>query len=261
MKLLNNKDEKCNEDTYLPGIQLYSVRDEFGDRALSTLKVLSDMGYRTVEFAGYDGIPALKMHSYLQRLGFKAPASHVSLEKLEGNLEGEIEYAKTVGIHYLVIPMIEKEVFFNRDEYEKVVNSLRVIGEKVKEHQMQLVYHNHDHEFERLPNGTLILDQLLLDVGTDVLQLELDLFWVYKAGFDLVATIMKYKGHVPLIHMKDMDHSGNSTELGKGVIDYRPLFAMLANVGVHYTFVEQEHFDRPSLESAKVSLEYLRSFK
>ncbi len=45
---------------------------------------------------------------------------------------------------------------------------------------------------------------------------EIDLFWVRYAGFDPVATLQKYRGYVPLIHVKDMDRAGQSTEVGNG---------------------------------------------
>ncbi|MFC0561426.1 sugar phosphate isomerase/epimerase family protein [Halalkalibacter alkalisediminis] len=242
-----------------PGIQLYSVRKEFQNDPFGTLKELAEMGYQTVEFAGYGDVPALTMSGYLQKLGLRAPASHVSLERLEEDLDGEIMYAKRVGIRYIVIPMIERDVFYRAKKYESVVRTVKQIGKQVKKHRLQLVYHNHEHEFERLPGGELILDRFLRDVGTDLMKLELDLYWAYYAGFDPVATLHKYKGLVPLIHVKDMGPDRLSTEVGNGLINYRAVFPMLSDVGGDYYFVEQEHFERPPLESAEMSLAFLRS--
>ena len=53
-----------------------------------------------------------------------------------------------------------------------------------------------------------------------------------------------------------------STELGKGTIDYRPIFEA-AKKGGHIThyFVEQEEFDMPPLEAIKLDADYMRNLK
>ena len=49
-----------------------------------------------------------------------------------------------------------------------------------------------------------------------------------------------------------------TTEVGRGMIDWRHLFkAMDAQRIAHY-FVEQENFERTPLDAARVSFEYLR---
>jgi sugar phosphate isomerase/epimerase len=100
------------EDRKIPfGIQLYSVREEFSQE---TLKALAEIGYKTVEFAGYNDIPALTMASYLQQLGLKAPSSHIPLHRLEQDLEDELKYAK----HFFVTT---DKVFFPMDKEKLLV--------------------------------------------------------------------------------------------------------------------------------------------
>lgn len=50
------------------------------------------------------------------------------------------------------------------------------------------------------------------------------------------------------------------TELGRGSIDYRPIFAQAAkNQKITHSFVEQEEFDIPWKESLKVDADYLKN--
>ena len=50
------------------------------------------------------------------------------------------------------------------------------------------------------------------------------------------------------------------TELGRGSIDYRPIFAQAAeNQKITHAFVEQESFDIPWKESLKVDAQYLKT--
>jgi hypothetical protein len=52
-------------------------------------------------------------------------------------------------------------------------------------------------------------------------------------------------------------------ELGRGVVDYRPIFTAAVNAGLQHYFVEQEGpFVRMhSLEAARVDFGYLRSIE
>ncbi|MBD1379873.1 sugar phosphate isomerase/epimerase family protein [Metabacillus arenae] len=242
-----------------PGIQLYTVKDEFKENTVGTLKTLAEMGHKTVEFAGYNNIPSSLMAKYLQQFGLKAPASHVLLENLKKNLKKEIQYAKEVGIQYIVIPTVSKDTFYDQKKYQELITSIERIAKQLKHHHIQLIYHNHAHEFEQLSSGEFVLDRFIRDVGSNLIQLELDLYWVKKMGLDPIKILQRYKGNVPLIHVKDMDKEGKTTELGKGIINYRSILSILCEVGVNYYFIEQEDFKRSPLESAQLSLEYLHS--
>ena len=44
-----------------------------------------------------------------------------------------------------------------------------MISEGCKKHGMTLLYHNHDFEFAKTPDGTYALDQLYAEVPADVL--------------------------------------------------------------------------------------------
>ncbi len=70
-----------------------------------------------------------------------------------------------------------------------------------------------------------------------------------------------------MLHVKDFDlkkgtEHVQSTELGRGTIDYGAIFAA-AKKGGHLThyFVEQEDFDMPPPEAIKVDAEYMRDLK
>jgi sugar phosphate isomerase/epimerase len=134
---------------------------------------------------------------------------------------------------------------------------LKKVGREVKRRGMKFLYHPHAGEYE-IRNGKRIIDRLLSDVGTDLMQLELDLYWAKKGGLDPKAALLTYKGLSPLIHVKDMDSSGSFTEVGSGTINWPPIFRILQDVGVKYYFVEQDVSPHP-LESVKMSLDYLKS--
>jgi sugar phosphate isomerase/epimerase len=102
---------------------------------------------------------------------------------------------------------------------------------------------------------------------------EMDCGWVTVGGGDPVAYLHKYPNRISMLHVKDFKKSAQPyspsnepvpTELGRGGIDYRPIFAAAkmaaAKKGAikHY-FVEQEAFDVPWEESLRIDAEYLKA--
>ncbi|MCP4414250.1 MAG: sugar phosphate isomerase/epimerase [Gammaproteobacteria bacterium] len=87
--------------------------------------------------------------------------------------------------------------------------------------------------------------------------MEIDLFWVTKAGFNPLDYIAKYPGRFEQCHVKDMDADGTMVDVGKGEIDFKAIFAISKQAGFQHYYVEH---DRPanSLVSAKNSIDYLK---
>lgn len=240
-----------------PGIGLYTLRNETKADFIGTLKKVADMGYKVVEFVGYEQVPAIQMKKALDELGLDAVSTMVSLEDAQKDLNKEIIYAKTIGVRYFVIPYVPKEIFQDVSKYKSLVSTLKKIGMEVKRYGLQFLYHPHAHEFEKI-NGKYIIDRLLDDVGRDVMQLELDLYWAKKAGIEPLAALQAYKGSVPLVHLKDIGTEGEFKEVGQGIIDWPPIFSFFRDAGVNYYFVEQDVSHNP-LESVKISLDYIKS--
>ena len=83
----------------------------------------------------------------------------------------------------------------------------------------------------------------------------------------------KYPGRFPMIHVKDFLAAHDTevaagrpaempgAELGRGRIDYRPIFAAAKKAGLKHYFVEQEGpFSRMTqLQAARVDYQYLHS--
>jgi sugar phosphate isomerase/epimerase len=67
----------------------------------------------------------------------------------------------------------------------------------------------------------------------------------------------------PLLHVKDMkkraDGEFESTVMGRGVIDYRPI--LRAATGMKHYFIEQEEFDMDIIEALRLDAEYMRKLE
>jgi sugar phosphate isomerase/epimerase len=247
------------------GLQLYTLRDETSHDFVGTLKKVADIGYKAVEFAGYGDIPAKEMKKVLDGLGLKAASSHVGLpflnrELLESTLAYHIEYNKEIGSEYIVVPWAPFDGLTSIEELQPYLDDLKVAAEACKQAGIGFAYHNHAMEFAKIGDKT-IHEIIFESLDPELLLVEMDLYWVKKAGLDPKSYLCKYKGRAPLIHVKDMtaDDRGFFTEVGRGIINYPAIFDKAEELGVKYYIVEQDQCERPPLESIRMSYDYLKT--
>jgi hypothetical protein len=79
------------------GIQLYSVRDRLEKDFVGTLESVAKIGFKEVEFAGYYNHSPEEVRGLLDRLGLRAPSSHIMLDAITKDLAGQVKSAKTIG--------------------------------------------------------------------------------------------------------------------------------------------------------------------
>ena len=87
-------------------LELYTVRDETAKDFAGTLRRVAEIGYRAVEFAGYGGMSSRDMAALLRELNLETAATHVGIDKLEADLDAEIDYCLAIGCEYLVVPYL-----------------------------------------------------------------------------------------------------------------------------------------------------------
>ena len=240
-------------------IQLYTVRDEIAKDFAGTLEKLAAIGYRGVEFAGYENLSASEMRKLLDRNGLTAIASHVRLDRLVNNLEEEIAYNLEAGSRYLVLQHNKYETL---EDYHNAASLYNKIGEKIRAKGLGFCYHNHSHEFKSF-NGQYGLDIIYQNTDPEFLKAELDVCWISKAGVDPAEYIRKYPGRCPLIHLKDRKDSEDIVfaEVGEGILDFKEIITAARQSGADYFLVEQDRCERPSMESAAISYNNLKEMK
>ena len=240
------------------GIQLYTLRTLMQRDVEGTLAAVGDIGYREVEFHSYFGRDPRQLRETLDRLRLTAPAKHASLEELRTNLAGILDAARVLGHRYIVCPWIgERERTL--DGYRRLAGEFNRWGAACRERGLRFAYHNH--EFEFIPTGGRVpLDVLLSETDPALVWVELDLFWITKAGRDPLDYFARYRGRFPLWHVKDMrDIRGTQemTAVGEGEIGFDRIFARAEEAGLEHFFVEHDQPADP-LQSARTSFHNLR---
>jgi sugar phosphate isomerase/epimerase len=260
----------------LIGLQLYTVRDAMQKDPAATLARVAAIGYNSLEGATYTGtenfygLDAKAFAKLIKQNGLVMPSSHYRLgeEKNKGevvkgtilnNWDKAVENAATVGIKYMVCAYLSEEERGGNDHYKYIADQLNKAGETCKKSGIQLCYHNHDFEFKSQENK-VPYDILLNETDKELVKMELDLYWVGKAGKDAIAMFNQHPGRFPLWHVKDMDNTPDKafTEVGNGTINFKKIFASANKAGLKYFFVEQDKTPGDPFVSITKSIGYIK---
>jgi sugar phosphate isomerase/epimerase len=242
-------------------LQLYTVRDACAEDFFGTLKKVAEIGYAGVELAGFNGKEPNDVNRVLDDNGLIVAGAHVGLGEFEKGDEVIATY-QSLGAKSLAVPYLAPEQRTSLDDYKKLAATLQTIGAKVTAAGMELCYHNHDFEFEKFGGDIPAYDVLFDSTDPAIVKIEMDAFWVRKAGYDPVDYIKKYAGRVPLIHVKDMGTDGRFAEVGEGTTDFSAIFAAAESIGgTKFYVVEQDVcFNHKPLESIEISFRNLQKW-
>ena len=243
------------------GLQLYTIRDEMARSVERTLYEVGRIGYKEVEFAGYFDRPPRAIRQLLDRNGLKSPSAHVSLDTLRSGWYRTLNDASEIGQKWLVVPWLAEKDRNSIDAIKATAELMNRAAEDAKTFRIKLAYHNHDFEFQEV-EGRRIFDVLLEETDPERVQVELDLYWITKAGADPFAYFQRWPKRFPLVHVKDSagppDHA--MTEVGKGTIDFAQIFARREEAGIEHYYVEHDN-PRDPMASINTSYRYLKALE
>ncbi|NGZ74141.1 sugar phosphate isomerase/epimerase family protein [Saccharibacillus alkalitolerans] len=243
------------------GLQLYTVREEMEQDFRGTLEKVAELGYKGVEFHTFFGRGADEVKSILDELGLEALGTHTAYRQLLDHLDEEIAYNKRIGNDTLIVPYLTEE----ERVWDEVFANLKELGRRTREQGAVLCYHNHDFEMTEEVNGKPVFDAMYEAVSADDLQVEMDTCWVHYGGYDPVEYINRYRGRLPIIHLKDMtrdaDGKAITAELGVGEVNLTAIADAAIGAGVEWIVVEQDYCagGKP-LESIATSMEWIKKY-
>jgi sugar phosphate isomerase/epimerase len=249
------------------GLALYTVRDSMMKDTRATLAKVAQAGYVNVESAGYNNgkfynLSPSEFKTLLDEMHLTPISAHQGSVTFE-NADKQIADLKEAGFKYFVIPVPPMGTF-SYDAVNKrmgmkggakaLAETLNILGKKCKDAGLELLYHNHDFEFNKDEEGNVVLDYLLEHCDKSIVNFQMDLYWVTKAGQDPVDYFKRYPGRFKIWHVKDMDDQGRFAPVGKGHIDFKRVLAEKKLSGMQYYYVEQDAcFNETPLEAIVIS--------
>jgi sugar phosphate isomerase/epimerase len=246
------------------GLQLYSLRDVINTDVKGIVKNLADWGYKKFETYGYNngqlfGMPSKEFASYCKGLGVQVMSGHYGIDVVRGNWEQAVADAKEAGQEFMVLPWIAP-ADRTEDGYKKIIADVNKAAEVTKKYGIRMGYHNHDFEFQQVGNQTG-WDLLLKELDPKLVSIEMDIYWVVRAGHDPVKYFEQYPGRFDQWHVKDMSKTDptQNADVGTGSIDFKSLFTKAKAAGLRHYYVEQETYPADPLSSAKNSVDYMKT--
>jgi len=273
---VTNANLSANGKDFNLGLQLYTVRDAMSTDPKGTLKRIAELGYQNIELVGYAdgkfyGFTPAEFKKIVDDVGLRVISSHTMIGDPGTSVDNAQKMAEEhalLGAKYCIQPWVMEE---DRtiEKYRKMVDDLNRVGEITKQVGVQFGYHNHNFEFTQADGIVPYFDLLLKELDPELVTMEIDLFWVTKAGLDPVEMFEKYPGRFQLFHMKDMHkleppfYEANQEDIcsvGEGVIDFKRILKASKIAGMKYMFVEDDSQGNGNpFQSIDVSIDNLTS--
>lgn len=250
------------------GLQLYTLRDVMPNDPKGTLKQVASFGYKQIE--GYEhngmsmfwGMKNTEFKKLMDDLGMKMISSHCNINQ---EFERKAAEAAEIGMQYLLCAYLGPQKTI--DDFKKFAETFNQRGEICRKNGIKFGYHNHDYGFVQL-EGQYPQDVLMQNTDKNLVDFEMDIYWVVTAGQDPIAWMNKYPDRFKLCHVKDrkkgapLSDRDASVILGTGGIDFKKILKEAEAKGMQYYIVEQEAYENTTpLDAAKADAEYLKNFR
>jgi sugar phosphate isomerase/epimerase len=271
LALGRNRQLRANPYGMPIGLQLYTVRDHMEKDVEGTLERVAEIGYREVELGdfNYYGKKPAELRQILSGHGLKAISTHFEESQLKSDLEKHIASAKECGITYIGLASLDEPDRKTLEAVKRAAEWFNQVGRSVSNAGCRFFYHGHNFDYAMV-DGAVIYDELIRRTDPKFVNFQLDCFWCVHAGKDPVDYFHRFPGRFPQLHIKDLkpgyppttgedSRPGAFTEVGQGIIDWKRIFQAAREGGLEHFYVEQDECDRDSLESAKISYNYLHS--
>jgi sugar phosphate isomerase/epimerase len=269
------------------GLQVFGVCLELAKDIPAGLRRLKEIGYDTLELAGYnngsialfhDPISLIDYRKMAQDAGLEITSSHVRTPQPVYSRENKqdvldfwkqvVEHHALLGITYLVQASVPtcKSV----EEVQLVAEIMNEAGRIVQDAGMLLAFHNEVNVAMRVapggqesmylltgryPEGSRqIFDILLENTDPGLVCFELDGLAAVLGGNDPVQYLQQYPNRFCLMHVKDREELGAS-----GMINNENIFRQFYANGMKDFFVEDENFrSGHQFERVEESARYLQ---
>lgn len=243
------------------GFQSWIVRKSIEQDFSGTLKKMAGLGYNSIEMCSPQGyaklgfgplekMSASELKTVISDHGFTCISCHYGFSELKEHAAERIAYAKALGLEQMIVSTFGLPKDATLSDWKAAANDLNKIAEESKRAGIQMGFHNHNNEFEKL-EGKLIYDELLKEFDPELVKMQFQL-WVISIGYKASDYFKKYPGRFISVHLYDWSGKGEErVPLGQGKVDWKEFFAAAKIGGVKNYFVEMD-------EGLKESADFLR---
>lgn len=259
-------------------------------QARETLDAIVAAGYEGIEVNGFmtrrtpllvraltraAGMPAgrggaLDWPALLARTPLRVVALHEDLGGIEREPEAIARRAGALRTERVVVTGMYRFDFSDPAAVAGLARRLNEAGRRLGRLGLRVLYHNHNVELRRLPDGRTAYDLLAAETDPEQVGFEFDCYWPAVSGADPVGMLTSLGNRVELVHVTDRGtrrrgssltpiDRADSVELGLGNLDVEGVVAQATRASAHAVIVETHRnwIDDSPVASLRLSAQLL----
>lgn len=260
------------------------------DQARATLQAIKAAGYGGIELCGFmihptglmvrmmtraAGMPTgnggkLDWHALIRDSGLAVVSLHSDLGSIERDAAVIAAEAKSFGTDKVVITGMYRFAYGDAAAVHDLAARLNKAGEALAGQEIQLLYHNHNCELQRVEGETRAYDILLNETDPAFVSFEFDSYWFAEGGADAAAWMRRLGPRMKLWHINDRGArlagpamtpilKTDSLELGTGNLPLEAWAALAKENGIEAVVLESHRnwVDKSPIKSLEVSARWL----
>lgn len=249
----------------LVGFQVWTIREAIIKDFPGTLGKMAGLGFQSLEMCSPPGykssgfgplmkLKAKEMKQIINDAGLVCESSHYGMTELREHLDERISFALESGQKQMILSSFGLPGNASMDDWMRAADELNNMGLKAKNAGIQMGFHNHHGEFEKI-NGSLIYDTLLKEFDPDYIKMQFQVA-VINIGYKASDYFKKYPGRFISAHLADWsDVKKSEVPAGQGIVDWKEFFASVNTGGIKNVFVEMgEATFKPSVDFLKTMI-------
>lgn len=282
-------------------LQMFSVRSTLTANPSDTMRKVAALGYHNWETYPFDpaspynyglALPLNEAKALLKELDVTIIGNHLLQNDLllenRDELKRNLDYQAEIGC---LCPGLAAIFVPDLDGVLRCCDEMNAAAELCRERGMRFHFHNHWHEFQLMEGEKYMLDIIMENTDPKLVDLEIDTYWVTRAGLDPVDIMHRYSDRLTMLHQKDIKPEAASNlnffakrdrhepvmdrelwrqitqpyqkdycEVGTGIMDIQRIIDAGNELGVKYISLEQDYTDRQEMESIAISMENFHKY-
>lgn len=259
-------------------------------QAKETLQKIKAAGYNGIELCGFmihptglmvrlmtkaAGMPTgnggkLDWHSLINESGLSVVSLHTDLGSLERDSAAIAEEVKSFGTDKAVVTGMYRFAYGEETTIHDLAARLNKVGEALSKEGVQLLYHNHNCELQRVSSDKRAYDILLEETDPAYVNFEFDSYWFAEGGADPLYWMERLGERMKLWHINDRGSrltgpamtpilKTDSMELGTGNIPLDVLAGQAVANGIDAVILESHRnwINKNPIDSLELSAKWL----
>ena len=202
--------------------------------------------------------------------GLQVVSLHTDLGSVERDAANLAAEAKAFGTKYAVITGMYRYAYGDETTVHDLAARLNKAGEALKKDGIDLLYHNHNCELQRVSGDKRAYDILLEETDPAYVNVEFDSYWCADGGANPLTWMERLGARMKLWHINDRGTrltgpamtpilNSDSMELGTGNLPLEALAQQAKENGIEAVILESHRnwLDKSPVKSLELSAKWL----